>query len=147
MKFTLIEDPTKEEEVVATVHRPSPFTDRLEELVRRHTGTDTLPVYDEDELLLLPFGQIECITVEQGKTYAIDCGGLRHRVRMRLYEVEALLPAGFFRINKSAIANQCGLLRFSAGYSGAVEAVFKCGWRDYVSRRCFAQIKRRFLAK
>jgi len=32
-------------------------------------------------------------------------------------------------------------------YSGAVDAVFKCGYRDYVSRRCLAQIKRRFETK
>jgi len=28
-----------------------------------------------------------------------------------------------------------------------VDAVFKCGYREYVSRRCFAQIKRRFEGK
>ena len=29
----------------------------------------------------------------------------------------------------------------------SVDAVFKCGYKEYVSRRCFAQIKRRFEKK
>jgi len=147
MKFTLIVDPTKEEEVTATVHSPSQLTAKIEELVLHHTGGDTLPVYDEDDLVYLPFSEIECITVVEGKTYAIDTKGVHNRVRLRLYEVEQLLPANFIRINKSSLANQNRLQRFSASYSGAVDAIFKCGYREYVSRRCFAEIKRRYNKK
>ena len=145
MKFTLIIDKTKEEEVTVTAHQPSDLTARIEELVLRGTGTDKLPVYSEDEMKMLPFSQIECITVEDGKTMAIDTKGKRYRIRMRLYEVEKLLPGYFIRINKSAVANENRLERFAAAYSGAVDAVFKCGYREYVSRRCFTEIKRRYM--
>lgn len=145
MKFKLIIDKTKEEEVTVTAHQPSDLTARIEELVLRGTGTDKLPVYSEDEMKMLPFSQIECITVEDGKTMAIDTKGKRYRIRMRLYEVEKLLPGYFIRINKSAMANENRLERFAAAYSGAVDAVFKCGYREYVSRRCFAEIKRRYM--
>ena len=144
MKFKLIIDKTKEEEVTVTAHKPSDLTARIEELVLRSTGTDKLPVYTEDEMKMLSFSQIECITVEDDKTIAIDTKGKRYRIRMRLYEVEKLLPGYFIRINKSALANENRLERFAAAYSGAVDAVFKCGYREYVSRRCFAEIKRRF---
>lgn len=145
MKFKLIIDKTKEEEVTVTAHQPSDLTARIEELVLRGTGTDKLPVYNEDEMKMLPFSQIECITVEDGKTIAIDTKGKRYRIRMRLYEVEKLLPGSFIRINKSTMANENRLERFAAAYSGAVDAVFKCGYREYVSRRCFAEIKRRYM--
>ena len=48
------------------------------------------------------------------------------------------------RINKSALANEAHLERFTASFNGAVDAVFRSGYREYVSRRCFAEIKRRY---
>jgi DNA-binding LytR/AlgR family response regulator len=144
MKFKLIIDKTKEEEIVATVHETTELTTKIEELVLRYSGTDRLPVYTEDEVKMLPFSRIECITVMDGKTYAVDNENRHYRIRLRLYEVEKLLPGYFIRINKSALANEKRIERFAATYSGAVDAVFKCGYREYVSRRCFAEIKRRF---
>jgi hypothetical protein len=34
--------------------------------------------------------------------------------------------------------------QFDAVFSGGVDAVFGCGYREYVSRRCFAEIRRRY---
>lgn len=144
MKFTLIIDKSKDEEVVATVHERSPLTDRIEQLVLQHAGADRIAAYTEDDVKMLAFADIECITVLDGKTYAIDTHNRRYRLRQRLYELEALLPSCFIRINKSTLANENRLDRFAASFSGAVDAVFQCGYTEYVSRRCFAQIKRRF---
>lgn len=142
MKFKLIIDPSREEEVVATVHAPSALTQTLEALVTE--STDRIAAFTDDEWRLLEFTDIECITVLDGKTYAIDTQNRRYRLKQRLYELEALLPPSFIRINKSTLANQTRLERFVANYSGAVDALFRCGYREYVSRRCFADIKRRF---
>ena len=144
MKFTLNIDKTCDEEITATVHAPSELTERIEALVREYTGQDRLPVYTEDEMKMLPMAQIECITVIDGKTWAIDTSGKRYRLKGRLYEVETLLPSTFIRINKSALANTARLDRFAVCFTGAVDAVFQCGYREYVSRRCFADIKRRY---
>ena len=144
MKFTLNIDKTCDEEIIATVHAPSELTERIEALVREYMGQDKLPVYTEDEMKMLPMTQIECITVIDGKTWAIDCSGKHYRLKGRLYEVEELLPSTFIRINKSALANTARLDRFAVCFTGAVDAVFKCGYREYVSRRCFADIKRRY---
>lgn len=144
MKFRLIIDRDREEEVVATVHAPSPLTEQIEALVMKQAGADRIAAFTEDDLKMLPFAEIACITVEDSKTWAIDGRGRRYRLKQRLYEVEALLPSSFIRINKSAIANEKWLDRFTAAFSGAVDAVFKSGHREYVSRRCFAEIKRRF---
>ena len=144
MKFTLIVDKEKEEEVVVTVHNRSALTDAIEALILKDAGESHLTVYTEDELKILNFDQIACITIIGGKTYAVGCDGRQYRVRQRLYELEAKLPSYFIKINKSALANEHQLERFSAGFSGAVDAVFTCGHREYVSRRCFAAIKRRY---
>lgn len=147
MKFTLIIDKEKDEEVVTTVHERTALTDEIEALVLKYAGADRIPAYTEDDMKMLPFSDIECVTVLDGKTYAIDTKNRRYRLKQRLYELEALLPSSFIRINKSTLANEARLDRFSVTYSGAVDAVFKCGYTEYVSRRCFAQIKRRFDAK
>lgn len=144
MRFRLIIDKNSEEEVVATVHDRSALIDQIESLVLQHTGTDRILAYCEDEMRQLPFSEIECITVLDGKTYAIDTKNRRYRLKQRLYELEQMVPSSFIRINKSALANESRLERFQTSFSGAVDAVFRCGYREYVSRRCFAEIKRRY---
>ena len=147
MKFKLIIDPKKEEEVVATVSCRSALTDEIEALVLKYAGTDRIPGYTEDGIKMLTAAQIECVTVLEGKTYAIDSQNHRYRLKQRLYELENTLPSSFIRINKSTLANEKALDRFTVTVAGSVDAVFKCGYTEYVSRRCFAQIKRRFDAK
>ena len=144
MKFRLIIDNTQDEEVVVTAHQRSSLTDRIEALVLENSGSHQITAYTEDEMVKLNFEQIECITVEKGRTCVIDSSGKRYRLKQRLYEVEALLPSFFVRINKSAIANENHIQKFAANFSGAVDVVFQGGYREYVSRRCFALIKRRY---
>ena len=144
MKFKIIIDKTKEEEIIATVHAPSALTEKIQQLVQEFTGTDRVAAFLEDDIKMLPFAEIACITVQDGKTWAVDQTGKRYRLKQRLYELEAVLPASFIRINKSALANEQLIERFAATFSGAVDAVFRGGYREYVSRRCFAQIKRRY---
>ena len=145
MKFRLIIDSEKEEELVATVHARSPLIDEIEALISRHA--DRIPCYLGEDIVMLAVGEIECVTVLDGKTYAIDSQNRQYRLKQRLYELEALLPACFIRINKSTLANEHALDRFAVTIAGSVDAVFKCGYREYVSRRCFAQIKRRLEGK
>ncbi len=147
MRFKLIIDKNKAEEVVVTAHARTDLVDELEALVMHHGGTDPIPVYTEDTLKMLPVSQIECITVLEGKTWAVASDGKRYRLKQRLYEMEAILPPSFIRINKSALANEARLDRFAVTYSGGVDAVFQSGYTEYVSRRCFAQIKRRLSGK
>lgn len=147
MKFRLIIDKDKEEEVVVTAHEDSPLIQQIRVLAENEYGTDRLVAYTEEGIKMLSVSSVECITVLDGKTYAIDEKGQKYRLKERLYELESLLPPSFIRINKSALANESRLDRFAVTYSGAVDAVFCCGYREYVSRRCFAQIKRRFEGK
>ena len=144
MKYKLIIDKEVEEEVIAIVNAPSSLTDAIEDLVRNYSGTDFIMGYREDEIRKLSFGEIECITVLDRKVMAIDTNGKRYLLKDRLRDLEEILPSYFIRINKSAIANERRIKKFDAVFSGGVDAVFCCGYKEYVSRRCFAEIKRRY---
>ena len=144
MKYRLIIDKNAEEEIIAVVHGPSSLTQQIEDLVRSYSGADHLMGYGEDEMRRLALEQIECITILDRKVIAIDTHGSRYRIQDRLRDLETELPSYFIRINKSTLANEHRILRFDAAFSGGVDAVFQCGYRDYVSRRCFAEIRRRY---
>ena len=144
MKYRLIIDKNAEEEIVAVVHGPSALTRQIEDLVCQYSGADSIMGCREDEMRKLAFAQIECITILDRKVVAIDTCGNRYRLQDRLRDLEEILPSYFIRINKSALANEHRIARFDAVFGGGVDAVFQCGYREYVSRRCFAEIRRRY---
>ncbi|MBQ9913863.1 MAG: LytTR family transcriptional regulator [Clostridia bacterium] len=144
MKYKLIIDKNAQEEIIAVVHSPSALTEQIENLVRSFSGTDSVVGYRDGEMRKLKFSETECITVIDRRVIAVDTNGNHYQIKERLRDLEQLLPSYFIRINKSTLANENRILRFDAVFSGGVDAVFMCGWRDYVSRRCFSQIKRRY---
>lgn len=147
MKYKLIIDKSAEEEVVVTAHAPSSLSKQIEDLIYSYAGNDTIMGYRNDEMRRLNLREIECITVRDRRVVAIDSEGDEYRVQDRLRELEGILPSYFIRINKSTIANEHRIRRFDAAFSGGVDAVFYCGYREYVSRRCFAEIRRRYEGK
>ena len=144
MKYRFIIDKHAEEEIIAIVHAPSSLTQQIENLVCSFSGADSMMGYRDDEMRKLAFQEIECITVLDRKVIAIDTKGNHYRIQDRLRDLEDVLPSYFIRINKSALANEHRILRFDAVFSGGVDAVFQCGYREYVSRRCFAEIRRMY---
>ena len=144
MKYKLIIDKNAEEEIIAIVHAPSSLTQQIENLVCSFSGADSVMGYRDDEMRKLGFEEIECITILDRKVIAIDANGTHYRIQDRLRDLEDVLPSYFIRINKSTLANEHRILRFDAAFSGGVDAIFRCGYREYVSRRCFAEIRRRY---
>ena len=144
MKYKLIIDKNADEEIIAIVHEPSSLTQQIENLVCSYSGTDSIMGCKDGEMRKLAFQEIECITVLDRKVIAIDVNGNQYRIQDRLRDLEDVLPSYFIRINKSTLANEHRILRFDAAFSGGVDAVFQCGYREYVSRRCFSQIRRRY---
>ena len=147
MKYRLIIDKNAEEEIVAIVHAPSLLTQQIENLICSYSGSDSIMGYKDDEMRKLSFQEIECITILDRKVIAIDTRGNHYRIQERLRDLEEWLPSYFIRINKSTLANEHRIQRFDAVFSGGVDAVFQCGYREYVSRRCFAEIRRRYEGK
>ena len=144
MKYKLIIDKNADEEIIAIVHAPSSLTQQIEDLVCIYSGAENIVGYNDDEMRKLEFSGIECITIIDRKVIAIDTDGKQYSLKERLRDLEEVLPSYFIRINKSTLANEHRIQRFDAVFSGSVDAVFRCGYREYVSRRCFAEIKRRY---
>ena len=142
MKVELILDPSCGEPEVTV--RAAARTAEVEDLLRRlEEGPAGILGFREDRAVPLIPGTVLRFYGEDKGVLAQTEDGV-WRVRLRLYELEAMLPASFIRINKSALANEAHLERFTASFNGAVDAVFRSGYREYVSRRCFAEIKRRY---
>ena len=144
MKYKLVIDKEADEEIIAIVHAPSSLTQQIEDLVRGFSGTDFVMGCRENEMRKLAFSEIECITILDRKVIAVDTDGKHYRIQDRLRDLEDILPSYFIRINKSALANEHRIARFDAVFSGGVDAVFQSGYREYVSRRCFGAIRRRY---
>ena len=144
MIFRLFIDKDKPEEVCATVHERTALIDEIEQLVLQIGTTDRIAAHADDDILMLRVDRIECFVTECERTYAIYADGKRYLVKRRLCELEQILPGRFERIGKSALANMEAVTRFKVHLSGAVDAVFKSGYAECISRRCFAELKRRY---
>lgn len=144
MIFKLQLDRNHVEEIVATVHQRTALIDEIERLVTQDDLSEQILGYEEDEIVILDLKQIDCFFVEDERTYAHCQDGKQYLIRRRLYELEKNLPGYYERISKSAIANWPRISRFRVQLSGAVDAVFKSGYTECISRRCFAELKRRY---
>ena len=144
MKFKLIIDKDCEEEIIARVHSASELTSKIENIVLEYQSGDEICVQGDYEMVMLKFADIECVTVIDRKIFVIDKKGQKYRAGGTLGDMEKNLPSYFIRINKSTVANERRISCFKTSFSGAVDAVFKCGYKDYVSRRCLAEIRRRY---
>ena len=144
MLFKLLIDKTCNEEVTAKVHERTPLVDEIERLVLQNDVSDKIPGYDNDMIVMLPIKNIECFYIENDKTYAQCINNKRYLVKKRLYELSPLLPLDFEKINKSAIANWKHVDKLTIQLSGAVNVVFKSGYEDYISRRCFSELRKRY---
>ena len=144
MVFKLFLDENCQEEVIANVHGRTPLINEIERLILQDNLPNQMPGYSRDEITMLEIGEIECFIVENEKTFALYPDKKRYLVRKRLYELEGMLPSNFERISKSAIANWKKIAKFRVQLSGAVDAVFQSGYVECISRRCFAELKRRY---
>ena len=96
MKFRLIIDKDKEEEVVVTAHEDSPLIQQIRVLAESEYGTDRLVAYTEEGIKMLSVSSVECITVLDGKTYAIDQMGQKYRLKDEIYLEDPLLIEALF---------------------------------------------------
>ena len=141
MKFRLIIDNDREEEVVIYAKKESALTREIEALV--NAGSPALVGYNEEkQIAALSPEEIICITIEDGHVFALTADG-KWQLRERLYAVEEQLGAQFVKINQSCIANVKQIDHFDASLGGSLLVFFKNGYRDYVSRRQLKRVKER----
>ncbi len=140
MKFNLIIDPSREEECLVYAQKKSELIDRIKELV---DGRDKAILgYTDASITPLTEKQIYALAIEGGKLYAIT-GNSKYELKMRLYEIEAILSHRFVRINQSCIINIGCIDAFDVSIGGGLLVRLKNGYTDYVSRRQLKTVKER----
>ena len=141
MKCTLIITDEHEEEVVIYARERTKLTNDIEVLVCG--SVPELIGYKENEVVKLNSDLISCFTVEGNKVYALT-DSEKLQIKLRLYQLEEMLPDTFVKINQSCIANIRKIERFDTSVSGTLLIKFKNGYKDYVSRRQMKAVKERF---
>lgn len=141
MKCTLIITDEHEEEVVIYARERTKLTNDIEVLVCG--SVPELIGYKENEVVKLTSDLISCFTVEGNKVYALT-DSEKLQIKLRLYQLEEMLPDTFVKINQSCIANIRKIERFDTSVSGTLLIKFKNGYKDYVSRRQMKAVKERF---
>ncbi len=140
MKFTLISDGKRDDEVIVYASGENELVKAIRELCEKEN--EQMIGYDEGGIYKISPFDVICFVSEGDRLYAHTERG-RLRVKSRLSKIEEGLPSSFIRINQSCIANVSMIERFDASFSGTLGVVFKNGYRDYVSRRNLKKVKER----
>ena len=141
MKYRIIIDEERDEEVIIYAKERSELVDRLEALLKEEKSDFIVGVCGEDTAML-HINEIICFTVFDGATYALTEKG-KFKTKMRLYQAEENYGADFLKINQSCIVRIDAIERFSASIGGSLSVHLKGGYRDYVSRRQLKNVKER----
>ena len=140
MKFTVIIDESREEEVVVYAHKKSKFTEELEAFVQ--SNTPELIGYGGKNIVKFSLAEVFAFAVEDGKVFAITAHEKLY-VQKRLYQIEEMADSRFVKINQSCIVSVGCIERFEATFGGSLMVILKNGYRDYVSRRQMKAVKER----
>lgn len=140
MKFRLIIDKNREEEVVVYSHKETRLTDEIKQIVEN--DSKEFMGYIEREAYKLVLSEIYCFFAEDNNVYAVTDKG-RLRIKFRLYQLEDMLGDDFIKINQSCIINIREIRKFESSIGGVLKVVLKNGYSDYVSRRNIKSVKER----
>ncbi len=140
MRFTLVIDKERDEEVVVYAHKITGLVNEIEQIVSRNSLE--LIGYNERSCVKLSPADVCCFTVEDNKVYAITQTE-KLLVKYRLYQLEESLPESFVKINQSCIVNISQIKKFDASISGTLKVTLVNGYNDYVSRRQLKNVKER----
>ena len=140
MKFTVIIDPERDEEIILHLKKSGDLEKRVAALLEKEESA--IVGYGEREIKPLNLREVGCFFVEGGRTYA-TVGGGRFRVDMRIYELEERLGEDFVKVNQSCIVNVGQIERFDASFAGSLIVVMKDGMRECISRRQLKTVKER----
>ena len=140
MKYSIIIDKEREEEVIIYAHDRHGLIERLEEILK--DAPAEIIGYRDDEVVRIDPEKTACFFVEDGRTLAFTDSG-RYQVKLRLYQLEDILSQGYVKINQSCIVNIKMIESFKTSLGGSLMVTLKGGYRDYISRRQLKSVKER----
>ena len=139
MKYKLIIDETKEEEVVITCHQKREIFDQIEQLI--NNIDNKLIGYENNDIIMIKLEEVSCFISENNKVFAM-IDNHKYLIKKRLYQIEEMLDLNFVRLNQSCIANINKIDKFTVSFNGFLKVVFSNGYEDFISRRELKNVRR-----
>lgn len=140
MKFTVILNSEREDEVIVYAKEKNSLVKSIEDLVN---GADNyFTVQNESGIKRITEKEAYCFYVENKKVYALT-EKEKLLLKMRLYSIEEKLSEDFIKINQSTVINIKKIQRFDVSVTGTLKVIMKNGYTDYVSRRRIKNVKER----
>ena len=124
------------EEIVIRCHRVDDRIQRLQRAILDATsGQQQLAFYKGTDAYYFPLDTVLFFETDGDHVYAHTAADA-YRIKYRLYELEAILPACFLRVSKSAIVNVAQIYAVSRDLTAAVRIQFAGTHKQiYASRR------------
>ena len=140
MKFTVILNSEREDEVIVYAKEKNSLVKSIEDLVN---GADNyFTVQNERGIKRITEKEAYCFYIEDKKVYALT-EKEKLLLKMRLYSIEEKLSEDFIKINQSTVINIKKIHRFDVSVTGTLKVVLKNGYTDYVARRRIKNVKER----
>lgn len=140
MKFTVILNSEREDEVIVYAKEKNSLVKSIEDLVN---GADNyFTVQNERGIKRITEKEAYCFYIEDKKVYVLT-EKEKLLLKMRLYSIEEKLSEDFIKINQSTVINIKKIQRFDVSVTGTLKVVLKNGYTDYVSRRRIKNVKER----
>ena len=84
MKYKLIIDETKEEEIIIIAHKKKEIFDEIERLILNEN--DNLIGYLNEEIIMLSYNDVACFISENNKVFAL-VNDKKYLIKKRLYQL------------------------------------------------------------
>lgn len=140
MKFTVILNSEREDEVIVYAKEKNSLVKSIEDLVN---GADNyFTVQNERGIKRITEKEAYCFYIEDKKVYVLT-EKEKLLLKMRLYSIEEKLSEDFIKINQSTVINIKKIQRFDVSVTGTLKVIMKNGYTDYVSRRRIKNVKER----
>lgn len=142
MKIRIETDTDIEEEIVIKCRQLTPEIMRLQQMLTEATGSSRqLALFRDDTEYYIETADILFFETESTSVMAHTAADV-YETRLRLYELEELLPASFMRISKSSIVNTDRIYSINRNLTASSAVEFQGTHKQvYVSRGYYKALK------
>jgi len=139
----IIQDPVPGEEDSITISVKS-MTDNIMRAVNLIKSPDSLSVYSDNQVYLLPVGEVYYAESVDLRTFVYAEKAI-YRSKLKLYELEDVLSCGdFLRISKQVIVNVRKIKSVVPAGESRFQAMLSNGEKVVISRQYVPALKARF---
>lgn len=133
-----------EDEVIIRCHELTNKIQRIQKMLTDETAQlPGLTFFKDDKEYYFPLENILFFETANDNVYAHTAGDV-FRIKMRLYELEELLPHSFIRISKSSIVNSRHILAVQRNLtSSSLIQFYKSHKQIYVSRLYYKALRQK----